>query len=91
MQEIRRHQCLIYQGAPSRHLDRVAREIVEKLRTNTRCLYLNSPALVVGMRSRLWTLGLDVAREVNEGGLLWPARSRESSSPKLNTRISDKR
>jgi MEDS: MEthanogen/methylotroph, DcmR Sensory domain len=25
---------------------------------------------VVGMRSRLWALGLDVAREVNEGGLI---------------------
>jgi hypothetical protein len=70
MQHDSRHQCLIYQGAPSRHLERLAQLIVEKLRQNNRCLYLNSPAMVAGMRSWLSALGLDVASEVDKGALI---------------------
>jgi hypothetical protein len=65
-----RHQCLIYHGAPSRHLERLAQLIVERLRRNNRCLYLNSPAMVAGMRSWLSALGLDVAWEIDKGALI---------------------
>jgi len=70
MQHDSRHQCLIYQGAPSRHLERLAQLIIERLRRNNRCLYLNSPAMVAGMRSWLSALGLDVAREIDKGALI---------------------
>lgn len=65
-----RHQCLIYDGAPSRYLADVAQTIIEKLRTNHRCLYLNSPAMVAGMRSRLVATGLDLPKFLERGDLI---------------------
>jgi len=56
-----RHQCLIYEGAPSRHLPAVAAVIRQKLSQNHRCLYLNSQPMVAGMRSYLAAAGVDVA------------------------------
>lgn len=65
-----RHQCLIYEGAPSRHLLPVASAIGEKLRSNHRCLYLNSRPMIAGMKSQLAAIGMDVAREILSGNLL---------------------
>lgn len=65
-----RHQCLIYHGAPSRHLGGVARTLIENLKRRNRCLYLNSPTMVAGMRSWLSALGVDVSRELAKGALV---------------------
>jgi hypothetical protein len=65
-----RHQCMIYEGSPAKHLPGLAQVIREKLRANNRCLYLNSPPMVAGIRSYLAAEGLDVAQEVNDGSLV---------------------
>lgn len=65
-----RHQCLIYDGAPSRHIPSVAAALAEKLRSNHRCLYLNSRPMVVGMKSQLAACGIDVAREIDCSNLI---------------------
>jgi len=65
-----RHQCLIYDGSPSRNLPILAQTIREKLADDYRCLYLDSPPMVAGMRSYLSAAGIDVARELTLGSLL---------------------
>lgn len=65
-----RHQCLIYDGAPSRHLPMVASAIQAKLNQHHRCLYLNSPPMVAGIKSYLAASGVDVASETEEGNLV---------------------
>jgi MEDS: MEthanogen/methylotroph, DcmR Sensory domain len=65
-----RHQCLIYDGAPSKHLPALAIAISTKLQRNYRCLYLNSPPMVAGIGSYLAAAGVDVAREVKKGSLI---------------------
>jgi hypothetical protein len=65
-----RHQCMIYEGSPAKHLRDLAQLIREKLRANSRCLYLNSPTMVAGMRSYLAAGGLNVTEEVNSGSLI---------------------
>jgi len=73
--ETARHQCMIYEGSPAKHLPGLAQVIREKLRANNRCLYLNSPPMVAGIRSYLAADGLDVALEVNNGSLILPSDS----------------
>jgi hypothetical protein len=68
-----RHQCLIYKGAPSKHLPALAEAMREKLRQNHRCLYLNSPTMVAGLRSYLAAAGVDVAQEVTKTRLILSA------------------
>lgn len=63
------HQCFIYEGAPSSHLADVARTLIEKLAANHRCLYLNSPTMVAGMRCHLAAAGLDLEEQVERGAL----------------------
>lgn len=65
-----RHQCLIYEGSPAKHLPGIAAIIARELRVNTRCLYLNSVAMVAGLRSYLAATGVDVAAEVERGALV---------------------
>jgi hypothetical protein len=65
-----RHQCLIYEGAPSRHLPALAAVMLLKLQQNYRCLYLNSLPMVAGMRSYLAAAGVDVAHEVGKASLV---------------------
>ena len=65
-----RHQCLIYEGAPSRQLPALAATIRQMLGAHHRCLYLNSPAMVAGMSSYLAAQGVDVAREVSKTSLV---------------------
>jgi hypothetical protein len=63
MQQVVRHQCLIYAGAPSQLLPALAATMRQMLHANYRCLYLNSPAMVAGMSSYLAAQGVDVALE----------------------------
>ena len=70
MDQTTRHQCMVYRGSPLEHLPGLARLIVEKLKTNNRCLYLNSPSVVAAIRSTLQAAGLHVAREVKKGSLV---------------------
>ncbi len=70
MEPLPRHQCLIYEGAPSRQLPALAARTVEKLGQNYRCLYLNSAPMVAGMRSYLAAAGVDVAHEVEKASLV---------------------
>lgn len=65
-----RHQCLIYQGPPSRPLPRLARMLRDKLAANYRCVYLNSPSMVGSMHSELAAIGVDVESELEEGSLV---------------------
>ena len=69
MDEMSRHRCLLYRGAPSNQLPMLTRVIRQKLKENVRCLYLNSPAMVAGMRSSLAAAGIDVAYETSRGSL----------------------
>ncbi len=64
-----RHQCLIYDGAPSRNLSALAAIIKQKLKLDYRCLYLNSQPMVAGMRSYLAAAGVNVAEEEKKGTL----------------------
>jgi hypothetical protein len=64
-----RHHCLVYEGAPSRQLNALAATAREKLEQNYRCLYLNSPTMVAGMRSYLAAAGVDVAYETARSSL----------------------
>jgi hypothetical protein len=68
-----RHRCMVYEGAPSRQLPALAAAAREKLQQNHRCLYLNSPAMVAGMRSYLAAAGVDVAEETSRGSLVLSA------------------
>jgi hypothetical protein len=65
-----RHRCMIYQGSPATHLRSIAETILERLRANHRCLYLNSPSMVAGIRSYLAATGLNVALEVGKRSLV---------------------
>lgn len=61
---------MIYEGSPSAHLDSIAQTLMERLQARFRCLYLNSPTMVAGMRSRLAAAGLDVQEQVKRGALI---------------------
>lgn len=78
MENAIRHQCLIYEGAPSRILPALANLIKQKLNESYRCLYLNSPPMVAGMRSTLAAMGVDVVGEIAKARLVL---SSEPTSP----------
>lgn len=65
-----RHECLIYDGPPSRHLPALAAGAKAKLENGYRCLYLNIPVMVAGISSYLAAAGLDVACEVARASLV---------------------
>ncbi|HUO03493.1 MAG TPA: MEDS domain-containing protein [Rhizomicrobium sp.] len=65
-----RHQCLIYSGPPSDQLKSLALHIRKRLDANYRCLYLNSPQMVAGIRGYLTSSGLDVHAAVTAGRLI---------------------
>jgi MEDS: MEthanogen/methylotroph, DcmR Sensory domain len=66
-----RHQCLIYEGSPSKHLAAIAAVIRRRLSLKFRCLCLNSRPMVAGMRSYLAAAGVDVVHEVANGSLIF--------------------
>ena len=70
MPPLHRHQCLVYEGSPAVHLPALASLIRQKLKENTRCLYLNSPPMVAGLGSYLFAAGVDVSQEVMKGRLV---------------------
>ncbi|HEX4637675.1 MAG TPA: MEDS domain-containing protein [Rhizomicrobium sp.] len=70
MKSLPRHQCLIYRGAPTEQLAGLALMIRRKLEANYRCLYLNGPEMVAGMRGYLTSSGLDVHDAVISGRLI---------------------
>jgi MEDS: MEthanogen/methylotroph, DcmR Sensory domain len=70
METASRHQCLIYEGAPSRHLPTIAAALRQNLKHNYRCLYLNSPPMAAGMASYLAACGVDIAHESGRGSLV---------------------
>jgi hypothetical protein len=45
------HQCLIYEGFPTSQLPALAAVAKHKLEAGSRCLVLNSPAMVAGFLS----------------------------------------
>ena len=73
MQQMTRHQCLIYEGSPAAHLPALASVIRNKLKLKHRCLYLNSPPMVAGLRSYLFAHDVDVSKEIMKGSLVLPS------------------
>lgn len=73
MEPVSRHQCLIYAGPPSRHLAALAVTLRAKLWRNYRCLYLNSPSMVGGIRSFLGAADVNVEEEIARGSLVLSA------------------
>ena len=65
-----RHQCVIYDGSPSRILPALVASIRRNLDAGMRCMYLNSPAMVAGLRSQLYAAGTDVQHELTRGALV---------------------
>lgn len=86
MATIPRHQCMVYAGAPSAHLADVAQTLLERLRANYRCLYLNSRPMVVGMRWHLASSGLDLSAEIARGSLSLSSEQEHLVKGKFNTR-----
>jgi hypothetical protein len=70
MERISRHRCLIYEGSPSRQLPALASAARQKLQENHRCLYLNSPSMVVAMQNALEAASVDVAHETARASLV---------------------
>ena len=70
-----RHQCLIYEGSPSKKLAFIAEIIKSKLDEGYRCLYLNSPTMVTGLRSTLASMDMNVATEVAKARLVLSSES----------------
>lgn len=66
-----RHQCLIYEGSPSKPLAAIAAIIGQRLALKFRCLCINSRPVIAGMRSYLAAAGVDVVREVANGSLIF--------------------
>lgn len=71
-----RHQCLIYDGAPSRLLPALAAAAHQKLQQNYRCLCLNTVPMIAGMRSYLAATGVDVAHEMAKASLVLSSERR---------------
>ena len=70
MAQTYRHQCVIYEGTPSKHLGGLAALIKKMLDAKRRCLYLNSPAMVEGIRTYLKAVGVGVGAEIERGALI---------------------
>ncbi len=73
MESESRHQCMIYEGSPSHKLPALAAIIKRKLEEGYRCLYLNSAPMVAGMRSTLFSMGVDVTAEIAKARLILSA------------------
>jgi hypothetical protein len=67
---LHRHQCMIYDGPPSRMLPALVATIRRNLDAHMRCMYINSPAMVAGLRSALYAAGTDVESELARGSLV---------------------
>lgn len=65
-----RHQCMIYDGSPSRMIPALAATVRTRLGAGMRCMHFDSPAMVAGLRSGLYAVGVDVEREAARGALI---------------------
>src|SRR5579872_1167700 len=65
-----RHQCLIYEGPPSRNLPALVAVMKQKLTENYRCLHLDSPPMITGMRSYLAAADVDVISHIAKASLV---------------------
>lgn len=65
-----RHQCVIYDASPAKYLPHVTGIMIEQLKQNKRCLYINRPSMVAGIRSHLGMAGINVNRDVRNGTLV---------------------
>jgi hypothetical protein len=70
MEHLSRHRCLIYDGPPTRQLPTLASAARQMLADNYRCLYLNSPSMVVQMQNHLEAANVDVAHETARASLV---------------------
>jgi hypothetical protein len=61
---------MIYEGAPSRMLPDLVTTIRRNLDDGMRCLYVNSPPMVAGIRCVLYAAGTDVEQVVAKGALI---------------------
>lgn len=61
---------MIYEGPPSRSLPMLVAAIRRNLEEGRRCMYLNSPPMVAGVRSHLYAAGIDPQVEVARGALV---------------------
>ncbi len=66
---LERHQCMIYEGPPSRTLGALIAAFKPRLAAGLRCMYFNSPAMVAGLRSQMFAAGIDVDRELARGSI----------------------
>lgn len=64
------HQCLVYDGPPTRHLATLARTISDKLARDFRCLCFDTPPMISGLRSYLAAEGVNVASDIAQGRLV---------------------
>jgi hypothetical protein len=69
-EQLPRHQCHIYGGAPSKSLPVMTGIIEQQLKQNTRCLYLNSPPMVAGIEYYLTAAGVDIEHQIAKGALI---------------------
>jgi hypothetical protein len=79
-----RHQCLVYDGPPSRQLPFLAALVRAKLEEGYQCLYLNSPAMVAGLRSSLAEVGVDVVAATACGRLVLSSDSHSNTDTILD-------
>ena len=84
MDVVPRHQCLNYEKSPSAYLKELARTMIASLNENRRCLYLNSPAMVAGMRCALAAEGLDLTAEIGKGALILTSDQNHLSSGRFD-------
>jgi hypothetical protein len=78
------HQCLIYAGSPSRHLPALAATVKQKLNDGYRCLGLDSPVMIAGLRCYLAAAGIDVALEVEKNSLILSSDQRHLSDSRFD-------
>jgi hypothetical protein len=70
MEQTPRHQCLIYEGATTRHLTTLVAEIRRKLMQNYRRLYFNGGPVVARLQSSLAAANVDVACDQERSSLI---------------------
>lgn len=68
--DLTRHQCLVYEGAPSRQLPALAAAVHNQLNRGYRCLCLNSAPMIAGMRAYLAAANVDVEGALTSGSLV---------------------
>jgi hypothetical protein len=79
-----RHQCFIYEGAPSLQLPALAATIKRKLHEGQRCLYLNSRPMVAGIRSYLAAIDIDVMNDLAQARLVLSSEPVTSADGSFN-------